>query len=109
MSFSTCPIDTVNAPVDQVWRLLADPMHYALWWDAQTRSIAPEGPAHPGQHIFAQTKALGRQWSVHLTVQAVWPEKWQLDLLTQLPLGISVRNHITCAPLESRLTRVSFG
>lgn len=23
MSFSTCPIATVNAPVDQVWRLLA--------------------------------------------------------------------------------------
>jgi uncharacterized protein YndB with AHSA1/START domain len=75
MGFSTCPIGTVNAPVDQVWRLLADPMHYALWWDAQTRSIVPEGPAQPGQHIFAQTTALGKQWSVHLTVQAVMPEK----------------------------------
>ena len=104
MSFSTCPIATVNAPVDQVRRLLD------LWWEVRTRSIVPEGPARPGQQIFAQTLALGRQWPVaHLTVQAVSPEKWQLDLLTRLPLGISVHNHITCLPLDGHHTRVSFG
>jgi hypothetical protein len=45
----------------------------------------------------------------HLTVQAVSPEKWQLDLLTRLPLGISLHNHITCLPLDGHHTRVSFG
>lgn len=25
MSFNTCPIATVEAPIEQVWRLLADP------------------------------------------------------------------------------------
>jgi hypothetical protein len=110
MSFSTCPIATVNAPVDQVWRLLANPMQYDLWWEVRTRSIVPEGPAQPGQQIFAQTSALGRQWDVvHLTVQAIEPEKRQLDLLTRLPFGISVHNHISCQPLDSQHTRVSFG
>lgn len=53
---------------------------------------------------------LGKQWPVaHLTVQAVSPEKWQLDLLTRLPLGISLHNHITCVPLDDHHTRVSFG
>jgi polyketide cyclase/dehydrase/lipid transport protein len=110
MSFSTCPVATVNAPVDQVWRLLADPGQYDSWWEVRTRSIVPEGPAQPGQQIVAQTSALGRHWDVvHLTVQAIEPEKRQLDLLTRLPFGISLRNHITCQPLDSKHTRVSFG
>jgi hypothetical protein len=109
MSFRTCPIATIDAPAARVWHLLADPVRYADWWDAQTCSIIPEGPAQPGQHIFAQTIALGRRWDVHISVQAVTPEKRQLDLLTRLPLGITVFNHISCAPLDEQHTRVSFG
>ena len=109
-AFSTCPIATVNAPVDQVWRLLADPAQYDLWWEVRTRSIVPEGPAHPGQQIRAQASILGRQWDVaHLTVQAIDPEKRTLDLFTRLPFGIAVQNHITCQPLDDQRTRVSFG
>ncbi|MEO6235479.1 MAG: SRPBCC family protein [Vicinamibacterales bacterium] len=109
MSFSTCPIATINAPIEQVWRLLADPSRCALWWDAETVSIIPEGPAHVGQRVVAITAALGKKWDVHVTVQAVASEKRQLDLLTQLPFGITVHNHIACTPLDSQHTRVSFG
>ena len=109
MSLRTCPITTINAPIKQVWRLLADPSRYALWWDAKTVSIVPEGPAQAGQQIFATTSALGQQWGVHLTVEAVSAKKRQLDLLTQLPLGITVHNHITCTSLDNQRTYVSFG
>ncbi len=110
MSFRTCPMATVNAPVDRVWSLLANPSQYDLWWEVRTRSIVPEGPAQPGQQIVAQTSALGRQWDVvHLTVQGVEPQTRQLDLLTRLPFGISVRNHIACQVLDGQHTRVSFG
>jgi hypothetical protein len=109
MSFSICPFATVDAPIEQVWHLLADAAHYAQWWDAQTRSIIPSGPAHVGQKIFAQTAALGMRWDVHITVQAVTPEKHQLELVTRLPLGITVLNHINCTPLDSQHTRVGFG
>jgi uncharacterized protein YndB with AHSA1/START domain len=109
MSFSTCPIATVDAPVEHVWRLLVDPARYALWWDAETRSISPTGPAQAGQQIFAQTIALGERWDVHITVQSVTPEKHQLELVTRLPWGITVLNHITCMPLDQHQTRVSFG
>ena len=81
MSFSACPIATVEAPVERVWSLLADPAHYARWWDAsgvetqdetqdfagETQDFAsvqhlitPEGPAQPGQKIYARTRGLGR-------------------------------------------------
>src|SRR5215471_3843832 len=108
-SLSSCPIATVHAPVEQVWRLLADPSRYDLWWNVRTVSIVPEGPAQPGQHILACAAPLSRKGAIHLTVQSVEPEKHQLDLLTQLPFGITVYNHITCTPLDQQQTRVSFG
>jgi hypothetical protein len=109
MSVSTCPIATVNAPVERAWRLLADPAAYALWWDARTRSILPPGPAQPGQQILADTNPPIRGWQIRITVQAVNPEQHILDLLTRLPLGITVTNHISCMPLDGSHTRLSFG
>jgi hypothetical protein len=84
MSISTCPIATVEAPVERVWQLLADPCNYGLWWDAETCSIEPAGPAKSGQRISARTRA-------------------------QLPFGITVHNHIVCGALDNEHCRVSFG
>jgi Polyketide cyclase / dehydrase and lipid transport len=109
MSFSTCPIATVDAPVERVWSLLAHPAYYARWWDAETRSVTPEGPARPGQKIYAQARGLGRLWDVRIEVGQVDAANHQLELTTRLPLGITVRNHISCTPLDGRSCRVTFG
>jgi hypothetical protein len=113
MSLRVCPIATIDAPAERVGTLLAHPVRYAEWWDARTRySIIPEGLAQPGQQILAWTTALGTRWDIHIfvqAVQAVAPEKRHLDLLTRLPFGITVYNHITCARLDDQHTRVSFG
>jgi hypothetical protein len=107
MSVSTCPIATVEAPVEQVWQLLADPDNYRLRWDAETCSIEP--PAKSGQRISARTRALGKDWEVQITVARIDPDKWALDLTTQLPFGITVHNHIVCGTLDNKHCRVSFG
>ena len=109
MSISTCPIATVEAPVEQVWQLLADPCNYGLWWDAETCSIEPAGPAKSGQRISARTRALGKDWDVQITVASIDPDKRALDLTTQLPFGITVHNHIVCGTLDNKHCRVSFG
>ena len=109
MAVSVCPVATINAPAERVWRLLSEPANYALWWDAQTRSIVPAGPAAAGQRIYAQSAALGRQWDVKITVQKVDEAKRQLHLTTRLPLGITVYNYITTTPLDRETCRLSFG
>jgi len=108
MNSGACPVATVHAPVERVWGLLADPSRYDSWWEAHTVSIVPEGPARAGQQIVAYVGALGLKRVVHLTVQSVEPEKHQLYLRTQLPLGISTHNRIACTPLDEEQTRVSF-
>jgi hypothetical protein len=67
MSVSTCPVATIHAPAERVWHLLSQPDSYALWWDAHTLSITPEGPAKPGQQVRAQAAALGRWWPIDST------------------------------------------
>ena len=109
MPVHTCPLSIVKAPIEQVWRLLAEPANYALWWDAQTRAIVPFGPAQPGQQIYAQSKAFGRWWDVHIVVQLVDEVNHQIQLITKLPLGITVHNHLVCTPLDSATCRVAFG
>src|SRR6185295_12977265 len=108
-ALATCPIATVDAPIERVWELLANPGNYALWWDAETRSIEPPGPAQSGQRISARTRALGKDWPVHVLVERVDPDKRQLELTTQLPFGITVHNHIGCTALDASRCRLSFG
>jgi hypothetical protein len=109
MSINVCPIATLHVPVEKAWRFLAEPANYALWWDAETQSISPEGGARPGQKIYAQTSGLGRRWGVNIIIEAVDESKHQIDLKTMLPFGITVYNHITCVALDNENCRVSFG
>jgi hypothetical protein len=67
MGLSTCPIATVNAPIEKVWELLAEPANYDTWWDARTRSIVPEGRAQVGQRIHSKAGGL----NIFLTVDAL--------------------------------------
>jgi hypothetical protein len=105
MSVSVCPIAIINAPIGKVWTFLSEPANYALWWDAQTRSIVPEGHAQSGQRIHAKTRGL----DVNVIVISIDESKRQIHLTTMLPFGITVDNHITCTALENGACQVSFG
>jgi hypothetical protein len=109
MTVSVCPIATVAAPLDTVWAALTDPASYDEWWNAHAERIEPAGPAAPGQVVYSTARGFGRRWPVTTRVLAVDAERRALDLETALPLGITVHNHILCAPLDAATTRVTFG
>ena len=109
MSFTTCPIAEVRAPIERVWAYLEQPTNYALWWDVATIAIIPEGLVRPGQKILGRTRALAREWPVTVLVRQVDEARHALELTTTLPLGITVHNHILCTPAGSTSCRVAFG
>jgi hypothetical protein len=109
MGLYSCPIATVHAPLDKLWGLLSDPSQYALWWDAETRSIEHPNPAFAGQKILAQTRAFGRAWDVYIHVDEVDTARHTIQLTTALPFGITVYNHIACISLNENSCRVTFG
>ncbi len=109
MGFSICPTVSVAAPVESVWELLSDPTLYDTWWDARSERIVPEGKAVPGQMVYAKTSALGRKWDVTLRVDAVHPEKHQVQLHITLPFGTVNDATITATPIDSASSRLQFG
>ena len=109
MSLRVCPIAPVLAPVERVWSFLSSPANFALWWDGETRSIEPEGDAQPGQRIHARSTAFGIPWNVDLLVERVDHARHTLDVMTSLPLGIIIFNHIACTRLDPSSSQISFG
>jgi hypothetical protein len=109
MPVTVCPAAVVQAPLDQAWSLLSNPASYSDWWDARTTSIVPEGPAQPGQVVYARSHALGLERGFTTTVEAIDHEHHQLELTTRLPLGITVHNHISVAALGEDRCRLQFG
>ena len=109
MTVIACPAATVAASIGDVWAVLTDTAAYTTWWDAQTDRVVPDGPAAPRHTIYAHTRALGKRWAVTTTVEAVDEVEHRMRLRSALPLGIVVRNHVSCAPLAAGGCRVRFG
>jgi hypothetical protein len=109
MTISTCPIATVQAPLERVWAILGTPEGYGAWWDARTERVVPPGPLAVGQTVIATAGALGLRLRITTRVEAIDPASHMLALHTTFPLGISVANHITCQALDAERCRVSFG
>lgn len=109
MSLSVCPAAIVAVPVEDVWELLAHPSRYDEWWDAHTTSIEPQGPATPGQTIYAQSRAFGREWKVVSKIEMVNPDSHQIQMRVTLPLGLVNLASVRCTPIDATSCRVQYG
>ena len=111
MGLTVCPADVVAAPVEVVWENLVQWERYAEWFDrsVQAERIEPEGPATVGQTIYFGGRALGRTWHFTFKVEEVDPERHQLGLHAFFPLGLQMKPHISCTPIDAATCRVQYG
>ena len=109
MGVSVCPAAVVEAPIDKVWSLLEDPKNYARWSDLHVTSITPEGKAASGQLVHGWAEGFGRHWQVSMRIGSIDHANHQLEITTMLPLGMTVKNHISCRALSEGSCRVQFG
>ena len=109
MSLNVCPAAVVAAPVEVVWALLADPIRFSEWADAQVECVEPPGPTSVGQTITLTSPALCRRWRVVFQVEQVDPVHHQLGFKAILPLGLELHEHLSCAALDATSCRVQYG
>ena len=109
MSLSVCPAAIVAAPVEVVWENLVQWERYSDWADAQVERIEPEGPATVGQTISFAGKAFGRTLHFIFKVEEVNPERYELGLHAFFPLGLQMKPHISCTPINATTCRVHYG
>ena len=111
MGLTVCPAAVVTAPIEVVWENLVQWERYSEWFDRSIKAerIEPEGPATVGQTISFGGKVLGRTLHFTFKVEEVNPEKHQIGLHAYFPLGLQMKPHISCAPLNATTCRVQYG
>lgn len=111
MGLTVCPAAVVAAPVEVVWRNLVQWERYSEWFDRsiQAERSEPEGPATVGQTIYFAGKAFGRTLHFIFKVEEVKPERHQLGLYAFFPLGLQMKPHIACTPIDATTCRVQYG
>ena len=111
MGLTICPAAVVAAPVEVVWGNLSQWERYSQWFsaDIQLEHCEPEGPATIGQTINFTGKAFGRSLHFIFKVEEVNPVRHQLDLHAFFPLGLQMKPHISCTPIDAITCRVQYG
>jgi len=108
VTVSSCPTELVEAPVETVWALLTEPAGWSSFYDLRVIRVEPPGRARVGQRIFGES---GPRW-LHLTVTlaytAIDVSQRSLRLEVQMPLGIAVREELSCSPINERQCRVNY-
>jgi uncharacterized protein YndB with AHSA1/START domain len=98
-----CPTDLVNAPAEQVWKLLTIPQELAEW----TKTTIIESPGHElraGDRLVLGA-AIGMK--VIFEVQdAIRPNRLALRIL--LPFGVTNNEVMQITPASSDQCRVTF-
>jgi hypothetical protein len=108
MTVSSCPTDTVDAPVETVWELLTDPAGWSLFYGLRVIRVEPVGSARVGQRIFAEAGPRWLHLAVTLTYTAIDVSRRSLGLDVQLPLAIAVREELDCSPISDGQCRVNY-
>lgn len=108
MVINVCPAGVSSAPPDRIWSVLTTPERFEEWQDARFVSANPPGPAAPGQVINLSASGFGRWWPVRIDVRDVDPQKRWIDLIVDLPFGVSNHEHVTLTETREGGTLVRF-
>jgi hypothetical protein len=108
MNHVSCPTSIVNAPVELVWQLLTSPERWGDFYNMRITAVDPVGPAVVGQTVFAES---GPQF-LHLKLQFRFTDidalNYKLGFDARFPLGVTVREDMTCVPLGQKQCRVNY-
>lgn len=108
MTVSSCPTDLVDAPIETVWALLTEPAGWSSFYDLRVIRVEPPGPARVGQRIFGESGPRWLHLAVTLTYTAIDVSQRSLRLEVQMPLGVAVREELSCSPINDRQCRVNY-
>ncbi len=108
MTKTSCPTALVNAPIDVVWMLLTEPARWTEFFDIRVTRIDPSGPAAIGQRIYGETGPRFLRMGATLEYTKTDAARRTIGLNVQLPLGITVREDLSCGAVGDAQCRVNY-
>jgi hypothetical protein len=107
-SFSACPTEIVEAPIEVVWTLLTNFASWGSFYDVRVIDVDPPGPAIVRQKMTGES---GPRW-LHLGVSfefiSIDEARHRLEIAVRLPLGLAVHENLDCVPLSADRCRVNY-
>ena len=91
-----------------MWELLTDPAGWSSFYDLRVLRVEPPGPATVGQRVSGESGPRWLHLGVTITYRAINVSQRSLELTVQLPLGIAVREEMSCTPINDRQCRVNY-
>jgi hypothetical protein len=107
-SYSACPTDIVDAPVETVWALLTNLAGWGTFFDVRVNSVEPPGPPVVGQRMQGESGPRMLHLRVAFEFTRIDTIDHKLDIEVQLPFGITVHEALDCTPIDARRCRVNY-
>src|SRR6266853_1568199 len=104
----SCPTALVNAPIEVVWTLLTEPARWTEFFDIHVTRVDPSGPAVVGQRIDGESGPRILRLAVTFESTEIDIARRTIGLNVQLPLGISVREDLSCGAVGDTQCRVNY-
>ena len=94
----------VEAPPEEVWRVIADPRNLPRW-NSHIKSVEdlPDGELSAGDHYGVKLRVMGAPINVRAEVVELQPRRYA-EVILSGPVDATVRTYVR--PLGSRRTRV---
>ena len=108
MTTTRCPTALVNAPIEVVWKLLTEPAGWTEFFDIRVTRIDPAGPAVVGQRVYGRSGPRFLPLAVTLECTEVDAARRTLGLNVRLPLGVTVREDLSCSAVGETQSRVNY-
>jgi hypothetical protein len=105
---TSCPTALVNAPIGRVWRLLTEPAGWGAFFDMRLIRIDPPGTAATGQLIQGESGPRLLHLRVTIEFTEINLAERKLGMHVRLPLGITVRENLSCSAVSETQCRVNY-
>jgi hypothetical protein len=108
MSYISCPTSIVNAPVELVWMLLTRPEGWGDFYNMRITAVDPAGTAVVGQTVFAESGPRFLHLELQFRFTEIDPLNYKLGFDARFPLGMTVREDMSCVPVGQNQCRVNY-
>jgi len=106
---ASCPTTVVYAPVEVVWTLLTEPTAWGEFFDVRIIAVTPSGTATVGQIVCGESGPRFLRLKLVFQYVEIDVSRYRLLLDVRMPLGITVREELTCASIDTNRCRVNYG
>ncbi len=107
-TYSACPTDIVEAPIEVVWTLLTNFSGWGDFYDVRVKRVEPPGRAVVGQRMLGESGPRLLHLRVSFEFTRIDEPRRQLEIDIRLPLGIKVHESLDCVRIDDTRCRVNY-